>query len=96
MNKHELAADVSKRMNVTRKIALEAVEAVFASLEGAMVNGDRVLITGFGTFEPTPREARSGFNPATGERITIPAATVPRFRPATGLKKVVNASKPAA
>ena len=55
-----------------------------------MANGDKLQIVGFGTFEAKDRAAKSGINPATGEKIEIAACKVPSFKPAKSLKDGMN------
>ena len=61
-----------------------------ASIEEALVKGDKVQLIGFGTFEAKQREAREGRNPRTGETIQIAASTVPVFKASKSLKDTVN------
>jgi len=66
-----------------------------------VASGDKVAITGFGVFEKADRPARTARNPATGAPISVPASSVPRFRPGADFKALVNdgtkaAAKPAA
>lgn len=66
--------------------AVHAVDAVLHEITAALVAGERVALTGFGTFEPVARPARTARNPRTGEAVQVPAATVARFRPGAGLR----------
>ncbi|HCC33443.1 MAG TPA: integration host factor subunit alpha [Clostridiales bacterium] len=86
MNKGELVISVANRAGMTRKLAEEAVTAVFDSITDALAAGDRVALAGFGSFEVRERAARIGRNPQTGEEIRIEAARVPAFRPGQPLK----------
>jgi DNA-binding protein HU-beta len=90
MNKGELIDAISERLG-GRRSATEAVNAVLETIQSTVANGDRVAITGFGVFEKSERAARAGRNPATGAAIQVPASSVPRFRPGTGFKALVNA-----
>jgi DNA-binding protein HU-beta len=67
------------------------VNAVLETIQSTVANGDKVAITGFGVFERSQRAARAGRNPATGAAIQVPASSVPKFRPGTGFKALVNA-----
>ena len=89
MNKAELVSAVAEKAEMTKKDAEKALSAVLASIEAALVNGDRVQLVGFGTFEVRPRAARMGRNPATGEPIHIPATKVPAFKAGKALKEAV-------
>jgi DNA-binding protein HU-beta len=90
MNKGELIDAISERLG-GRRSATEAVNAVLETIQSTVANDDKVAITGFGVFEKSERAARVGRNPATGAAIQVPASSVPRFRPGTGFKTLVNA-----
>lgn len=90
MNKTELVSRVAEKAEVTKKEAEKVIGALFASIEEALENGDKVQLVGFGTFEVRDRAARTGRNPKTGEEITIAAAKVPAFKPGKALKDAVN------
>ena len=90
MNKGELIDAISERLG-DRRSATEAVNAVLETIQSTVANGDKVAITGFGVFETSQRAARVGRNPATGAAIQVPASSVPKFRPGTGFKALVNA-----
>ncbi len=90
MNKSELVSSVAEKAELTKKDAEKAVNAVFASIEGAMAKGDKVQLVGFGTFEVRERAARKGRNPQTGAEIEIAAAKVPAFKAGKALKDAVE------
>ena len=94
MNKSELVDALADRTEMTKADAARAVEALFSTEDGilaqALDNGDRVQITGFGTFEAKHRKARTGRNPRTGETIQIAASKTPSFRAGKGLKDAIN------
>ena len=90
MNKTELVAAIAERTELTKKDAEKAVNAVFASVQKALVEDDKVQIIGFGTFEVRTRAARKGRNPQTGETIEIPASKNPVFKAGKALKEAVN------
>ncbi|SDF16604.1 HU family DNA-binding protein [Sporolituus thermophilus] len=90
MNKTELIASVAEKAGMTKKDAEKALNAVFASIEEALAQNDKVQIIGFGTFEVKTREARKGRNPQTGKEIDIPASKSPVFKAGKGLKDAVN------
>lgn len=92
MNKKHLIEDVATRLG-SRAAAAEAVEAVFDTLVRAVTNGERVSVTGFGTFEPVDRRARSARNPQTGERVEVAPIRAVRFRAGTSFKALVDGSK---
>ena len=80
MNKSELVANVAEKAGLTKKDAEKAVVSVFAAIEGALKEGDKVQLIGFGTFEVKERAARKGRNPRTKEEIDIPASKNPVFK----------------
>lgn len=90
VNKSELVASVAEAAELTKKDAEKAVNAVFASVQKALVEDDKVQIIGFGTFEVRTRAARKGRNPQTGDTIEIPASKNPVFKAGKALKEAVN------
>ena len=91
MNKADLVGKVADKAGLTKKDAEKAVNAIFASIEQALVEGDKVQMIGFGTFEVKVRPARKGRNPQTGNEIDIPASKNPVFKAGKALKDAVNA-----
>lgn len=90
MNKTELTAAVEAKTDLTKKDAAAAVNAVFDAITDALVNGDKVQLIGFGTFEVRNRPARTGRNPQTKETIEIPASKAPAFKAGQALKNAVK------
>ncbi len=90
MNKGELIDYVSGRAEVTKKDAEKAINAVLDGIQGALVDGDKVQLVGFGTFEVRERSARKGRNPQTGQTIDIPASKVPAFKGGKMLKEAID------
>ena len=90
MNKTELLNAVAAKAEISKKDADKAVAAVIASIEEALVAGDKVQLIGFGTFEVKERAARTGHNPKTGEAIEIAAAKLPSFKAGAALKNAVK------
>jgi len=90
MNKAELIASVAEKAELTKKDAEKAVGAFLASVEEALINGDKVQLVGFGTFEVRERAARKGRNPQTGEEIDIAAAKVPVFKAGKALREGIS------
>ena len=90
MNKTELIAKVAETAGFSKKDAEKAIAAVVASIEEALVKGDKVQLIGFGTFEVRERAARVGRNPQTKEEIKIDASKQPVFKAGAALKKAVN------
>ena len=89
MNKTELIAAVAEQSGVSKKDAEAVINATVDTLTAAMVNGDRVQLSGFGIFETKQRDARVGRNPRTKEAIQIPATTLPVFKASKTLKDAV-------
>lgn len=90
MNKTELVTNVAEKAGLTKKDAEKAVNALFASVEEALVDGGKVQLIGFGTFEVKERAARTGRNPQTGKEIQIAASKNPSFKAGKALKDAVN------
>jgi len=90
MNKSDLVDALAGETGMTKADASRAVDAMFGPDNGIIAKnlkkGDRVQITGFGTFEAKKRKARTGRNPRTGETIKIAATKTPSFRAGKGLK----------
>jgi len=90
MLKIDLERKVQAKTGSTLKDAKSAVDAVFEAISEALSSGDRVLITGFGTFLVRNRRARTGVNPQKPtEKIQLPAATIPAFKAGKTLKDMV-------
>ena len=96
MNKAELVEAVAARLDGSKKAASDAIEAFLDVVAGAVAKGDKVSITGFGTFSKSDRPARTGRNPQTGEAVKIKATSVPKFKAGADFKAVVSGKKKAA
>ncbi len=90
MNKNDLVAAVAAQAELSKTDAAKAVDAVFQAITAALQKKDEVRLVGFGTFSVAERTATDGRNPRTGEKITIPASTQPKFKAGKGLKDAVN------
>jgi len=94
MNKSEMVQVLAERAGLSRADAARAVEAVFDPDAGliaqALRHGERVQISGFGTFEAKARKARTGRNPRTGTEIRIGPTISASFRPGKALKDAVR------
>jgi len=90
VNKTELVANVAEKAGLSKKDAEKALGAVIESIEEALVEGDKIQLIGFGTFEVKDRKARKGRNPQTGKEIDIPASKSPVFKAGKALKDSVN------
>lgn len=90
MTKTELINSIADKANCTKKDAGAALEATLAAIEEALVKGDKVAITGFGTFEVRERGEKTCINPRTKEKITCPPCKAPAFKAGSALKEAVN------
>ncbi|MCL4353636.1 HU family DNA-binding protein [Patescibacteria group bacterium] len=90
MTKKELIDLVAKKANLTTKASREALQAVTNGIRDSLKRGEKVVITGFGTFSIRRRSARLGRNPKTGEKINISARKAPGFTPGKTFKKAVK------
>ena len=90
MNKTELIEDVANKAGLTKAQTQGVLKALFSTITETVANGDKVILVGFGSFEPKVRSAREGRNPKTGETIQIPAARVPTFSAGKAFRKAVN------
>ena len=90
MNKTDLINVVAAEASLSKKDAEAAVNATLAAIAGALKNGDKVQLIGFGTFEVKDVAAREGRNPKTGETITIEASKKASFSASKALKDSVN------
>jgi len=96
MNKTELTDMLAKKTGMSKAASKRAVDALFSTapregiIASAVSKGDKVQITGFGTFERRARKKRTGRNPQTGASITIPAAKYPAFVAGKSLKERIQ------
>lgn len=90
MKKSELVAIMAEKADLKKVDAEKALNAFVDAVTEALVNGDKVALVGFGSFETKKRAARKGKNPQTGKEIDIAASTVPSFKAGRGLKDAVN------
>lgn len=91
MNKVELIGSVASKSEMNKKDVEKVINALTNIIADTLVDGDKVAITGFGTFEVVERAERQGRNPATGEAITIAASKSPKFKAGKALKDAVKA-----
>ena len=91
MKKTELIAAVAEKAEISKKDAEKAVKAFTDVVSEELVNGGKIQLVGFGTFEVSERPAREGRNPRTGETMTIAATKTPKFKVGKALKDMVNA-----
>jgi nucleoid DNA-binding protein len=86
MTKAELIDSIAKRHELARPRAEEIVNGLFDDIVGALKNGDKVNISGFGTFSISQRKGRIGRNPKTGETIEIAPSRAAKFKAGKVLK----------
>ena len=89
MNKSELIAVAAEHAGISKKDAERLFNAAIDAASAALQKGEKVQLSGFGTFEVKDREARVGRNPHTKEAIEIPATKVPGFKASKTLKDTV-------
>ena len=90
MTKGELIASIGKEAKISKASAEKAVNAFTNTVMKALKKGDKLALTGFGTFSVARRRARAGRNPKTGKEIKIPAMRVAKFKAGNLLKSAVK------
>ena len=90
MNKTDVIEAVASRAGVSKADAGRALDAFISSVEDSLARGEKVTVTGFGTFEVRNRAARMGRNPQTGAPLHIPATKTPAFKAGKSLKDAVR------
>jgi integration host factor subunit beta len=90
VTKAELVEEVAKVTELPRKDSEAAVEVIFESIIAALQADDKIEIRGFGSFRTRERRGRTGRNPKTGTRVSVPAKKIPYFKPSKELKDFVN------
>ncbi len=93
MNKGDLVDKVAYKATVTKKQADAVITAALEAIMEAVSEGDKVTLVGFGSFESRARKAREGRNPKTGDKMEIPATTVPAFSAGKSFKELVASKK---
>jgi len=90
MTKKDLIDLVARKASLTNKASRESVQATLDGIRDALKRGEKVVLTGFGTFSVRSRAARKGRNPRTGDVISITARKTPGFTAGKALKRVVR------
>lgn len=90
MKKAELVEAVAAEAGLTKADASRAIDAMISVITGALKDGNKVPLVGFGTFAVSKRSAREGHNPQTGAKVTIPARNAVTFKAGSALKEAVN------
>ena len=95
VRKKNIVEDMAQKLQMTKKVATEAVDFVFEAIKGAVAKpGAKVMISDFGGFEAVIRQARAGRNPATQEPINIPASYKVSFAASKAFKDFVKDKLP--
>ena len=89
MNKTELIATIAEGAGLTKKDTERVLNAAIDAITLSLSKGEKVQLSGFGTFETKEREARIGRNPRTKEAVEIAATRVPTFKPSKALKDII-------
>ncbi len=90
MTKQKLIDTLAEEVNITKKQADLVLTKLVRIIEKTIKTGEKVSITGFGTFNLSQRKARFGIDPQTAKKIKIPAMAMPRFRAGKRLKEIVR------
>jgi integration host factor subunit beta len=93
MTKSQLIEEVYQKRNshFTKQQVAAVIDDIFDLIKNSLAHGERVEIRNFGNFSLRKREAKKSRNPKTGERVDVPAKSVPFFKPGKELKEMVDA-----
>jgi DNA-binding protein HU-beta len=90
MNKTELVEKIAEGAGLSKVDAKKALDATIAAIKDALVEGEKIALVGFGTFSVSERPAREGINPANGQKITIAAKKIAKFKAGADLADALN------
>ncbi len=90
MNKTELVEKIAEGAGLSKVDAKKALDATIAAIKDALVDGEKIALVGFGTFSVSERPAREGINPANGQKITIAAKKIAKFKAGADLADALN------
>ena len=90
MNKTELIDKIAAEAGLTKADSKKALEATVSVIKAALAAGDKVQLVGFGTFAVAEKPAREGINPRSGEKITIAAKKVAKFKAGAEFAEAIN------
>lgn len=90
LTKADLVDSIHEKIGFSKKEAADIVELIFDTIKGALTDGDKIKISGFGNFVVREKRARTGRNPQTGQSIEISARRVLTFKPSQVLRTDVN------
>ena len=91
MTKADLITKIAEKSELSKKDSEKALNAVIAAVTDALIEGDKVQLTGFGTFEVRDKKEKEAINPRTKEKIIVPARKSPAFKAGKALKDSMNA-----
>ena len=92
MNKSELIQSLAEKIKISNDEASTIVDSFFDSMRDALLRGDRIEIRGFGSFALNYRPPRTGRNPKSGDKVSVPAKWVPHFKAGKELRERVDQS----
>lgn len=90
ITKNDLIEIVAKKTNLTNKASREAIQTFLHTVQDSLKRGEKVVLTGFGTFSVRMRKSRIGRNPKTGAKITLAARKTPGFTPGKSFKRTIK------
>jgi DNA-binding protein HU-beta len=90
MQKTDFIARVAEQTGTSKKVTRQVIEAALDTIAQSLANDEKVVLTGFGTFELRTRQARRGVNPQTRRPMTIPTSRSPGFSASNSLKELVR------
>src|SRR5579859_3960923 len=93
MQKTDFIARVAAETGVTKKTSRQVIETALNIIAQSLAQGEKVVLTGFGTFEMRNRQQRRGINPQTRQEMLIPASKTPTFSASNGLRAMVREPK---
>ena len=89
ISKADLVKELAEKTGVSQKDTKTLIDGLFESVSSHLKQGDKIQLTGFGTFEVRERSARTGVKPGTTEKIEIPASKYPAFKAGKTLKEEI-------
>lgn len=90
MNKTEFALTMSKKLNISFKVADNLLDIILETITEELIKGEKIKFIDFGSFEVVQRAARKGYNPYTKKEVPIPACNEPIFKAGKALKEAIN------
>jgi DNA-binding protein HU-beta len=90
MRKGELIEIVARKAHLTKKASLEAVDTFLSEIERALTKGEKVILSGFGTFRVVSVKDKDVIVPKTQQKVTVKSHRAPRFSPGRSLRKVIK------